>query len=277
MIIDKAVILARGLGTRMQRHVENLLLEPAVEEAANKGWKPFVPILGRPFLDYSLHLLRKAGFRNVCLVIGPEHRVMKEYYTRLNDALPDVSISFAIQEKPLGTADAVYAAKEFVEEDHFITLNGDDLYPEDALKILRNQTEKICYVIGFEKEALIANSNFDADRIKGFAVMEVDDDFNLIRIVEKPDDPEKYRTKYGVLVNMNLWRFTSDIFWACERVKPHPVRREYELTSAVQLLIDEKGMPVRVLPIEAGVLDLTYRLDIPKVKEKLKTIQIDFQ
>lgn len=277
MTITKAVILARGLGTRMQRRVEGLKLDPTAEEYANKGWKAFIPMSGgRPFLDYTLYFLREVGFKEICLVIGPEHSVMKEYYARLDQKLDDISISFAIQEKPLGTANAVYSAKEFVGNDSFMMLNGDNLYPKEAMKILRDQDEEICYVIGFEKDALVRNSNFDAERIKAFAVMEVDDNWNLIRIVEKPEDPEKYRTKRGILVNMNLWRFTPDIFWACERIKPHPIRKEYEITAAVQLLIDEKVTPIRVIPVKAGVLDLTYRTDIPVVMDKLKALQLPF-
>ncbi|OYT67597.1 MAG: glucose-1-phosphate thymidylyltransferase [Candidatus Wolframiiraptor sp. EX4484-121] len=270
MMVEKAVILARGLGTRMQRPMRGVRLEPAVEEFAEKGWKPFIPIGGRPFLDYTIQGLMKAGIKEVCLVIGPEHAAMREYYTRLDGELPEISIDFAIQAKPLGTADAVYAAKEFVGKDSFLTLNGDNIYRVDVIKTLLTQKEDVCYGIGFEEEHLIANSNFTSERIKSFAVMEVDEEMNLLRIVEKPPNPEKYVTKYGILVNMNLWRFTPHIFWACERIKPHPTRKEYELTSAVQLLVDERIIPVKIIPVKAGVLDITYRSDIISVREKLR-------
>jgi len=117
---------------------------------------------------------------------------------------------------------------------------------------------------------LIAESNFSAERVRSFAVMEVDDELNLIRIVEKPPNPERYRTRYGILVNMNLWRFTPHIFQACEKIEPHPIRREYEITSAIQFLVDERIVAVKVIPVEAGVLDLTYRTDILSIEEKLE-------
>lgn len=276
-MITKAVILARGLGTRMQKRSNGLDLDPALEEYADRGWKPFIPILGgKSILEYTIHFLRDAGLKDICIVMGPEHEVIKEHYIKLARSLGDVSISFAIQEKPLGTANAVYSAKNFVEDDSFIVLNGDNLYPRDAFGILREQEEEICYVVGFEKEALVKNSNFDEKRIKAFAVIEIDDHWNLVRIIEKPDDPEKYRTRWGLFINMNLWRFTPDIFWACERVRPHPVRNEYELTMAAQLLIDEGVVPVKVIPIKAGVLDLTYRSDIPAVIERLKAFDSQF-
>jgi len=275
MTVTKAVILARGLGTRMQKQVSGLRLDPRIKEFANKGWKAFIPVKdGRPFLDYTIFILRKAGLKEICLVIGPEHEAMREYYSRIDEKLPDLSIFFAIQEKPLGTADAVYSARKFVGDESFIVLNGDNLYPEEAIELLRRQKKEICYVAGFEKESLVKNSNFDEDRIKAFAVMEVDDNWNLVRIIEKPEEPEKYRTKRGILINMNLWRFTPDIFWACERIQPHPIRKEYEITAAVQLLIEEKKIPVKVIPISAGVLDLTYRTDIPRIIERLESLNL---
>ena len=96
------------------------------------------------------------------------------------------------------------------------------------------------------------------------------------RIVEKPSNPEIYSTPQGILVNMNLYRFTYHIFQACEKIKPSPSRGEYELTSAVQMLIDEKTVPIKVLVSNEGVIDLTYRTDIPKIKEKLEALNIQF-
>ncbi|MDH5440753.1 MAG: nucleotidyltransferase family protein [Candidatus Bathyarchaeota archaeon] len=277
MAVAKAVILARGLGTRMQRPVEDLRLGQEVEVLAERGWKPLIPIArNRPFLDYSIEVLRRAGFKKVCIVIGPEHISVKNYYEKVDRALPDLEIDFANQQEPLGTADAVYAAKEFAGSDSFVVANGDNLYSIDCLKMLRDQLEEICYVAGFEREALIAGSNYTAERVKKFAVMQVDGELHLSRIVEKPDNPEAYTTSYGILVNMNLFRFTHDIFWACERIKPHPVRGEFELSSAVQLLVDERRVPVKVLVARAGVLDLTYRDDIVAVRDRLQGLDLSF-
>ena len=262
--------MARGLGTRMQRPSKNLRLRPDVMRFAERGWKAFIPIHGKPLLDYTINSLRSVGVKEICLVIGPEHLEMRRYYEELDKSLDDISIQFAIQEKPLGTADAVYAARGFVGDDSFMVMNGDNLYQVDAIKILKEQVDEICYGIGFEMNHLIAKGNFSAERIRSFAVMEVDDELNLIRIVEKPPNPERYRTRHGILVNMNLWRFTPHIFQACERIEPHPIRGEYEITSAIQLLVDERIVPVKVIPLEAGVLDLTYKSDIPSIEEKLE-------
>ena len=73
--VTKAVILARGLGTRMRRD-EGVGLDREQSRAAAEGAKGMIPF-GRPFLDYVLSSLADAGFREVCLVIGPEHRAIR--------------------------------------------------------------------------------------------------------------------------------------------------------------------------------------------------------
>lgn len=271
-MIGKAVILARGMGKRMRSSVGQASLDPRVEKFARLGWKPFIPISGKPFVYQQLRVLARLGISEVCLVVGPEHLELKDYFDEVGREL-GIVVSFTIQEKPLGTADAVYAARSFVGGDAFLALNGDNFYPRDAVEpVVRAEDHGTCYVGGFKLESLISSGNFGPERIKSFAVMEVDDDLNLIRIVEKPESPEAYRTRYGVLVNMNLWRFSPVIFEACRRVKPHPVRGELELTAAVQLMIDEDLCGVKVTPLDSWALDLTYSADIDLVEKVLRRV-----
>ncbi len=90
--MDKAVILARGLGTRMQRADTAAALEGRQAAMARSGLKAMIPI-GRPFLDYVLSVLAAAGYRRVCLVIGPEHATVREYYQAPGRARRWASIS----------------------------------------------------------------------------------------------------------------------------------------------------------------------------------------
>ena len=77
--MKRAVILARGLGRRMRESSQDTVLEAGQESAAARGIKGMIPI-GRPFLDYLLSSLADAGFEEVCLVIGPEHQSVRDYY-----------------------------------------------------------------------------------------------------------------------------------------------------------------------------------------------------
>jgi len=271
-MLNKAVILARGMGKRMRRGAGDLSLDPLKAKYVERGWKPFIPIAGRPFIDHQLQTLSELGVKNVCLVIGVEHLEFKEHFERIEWEF-GVKVELAIQEKPLGTADAVYASKNFVGGDSFLLLNGDNFYPREALEpLISLEDTRSCYVAGFKASSLTRIGNLSFERIRSFSVIEADEELNLVRIVEKPEKPESYRTEHGILVNMNLWRFNPIIFKACKLVKPHPVRGELELTSAVQLMVDEKMCRVKVIPLDSYVLDLTYSSDIPiveKIVEKL--------
>ena len=263
------MILARGIGKRMRKSLSGLKLDPIVRRFAEKGWKPFIPIVGRPFVEYQLRELAKAGIKELCLVVGPEHLELEEYFGRIGEDL-GLRIGLAIQKKPLGTADALLASKNIIGDSDFILLNGDNFYPKEVVDVFVKLEGGGCYVAGFEFETLIERSNFTPERIKSFSVIVADDDLNLVRIIEKPSNPEAYKTRYGILVSMNLWRFNSKIYEACSMIEPHPVRREYELTSAVQYMIDHGIERVKVIPVRSYVLDLTYASDIEVVESILR-------
>src|SRR5688500_19473586 len=109
--VRSAVILARGLGKRMRQDDGAAELGLAQRAAADAGMKGMIPI-GRPFMDYVLTALADAGYARVCLVIGPEHEAVRTHYERTAPPAR-VSIDFAVQQEPLGTADAVVAAEAF--------------------------------------------------------------------------------------------------------------------------------------------------------------------
>ena len=71
----QAVILARGLGTRMRREAEgtSAALSDEQRRAAAQGAKGMMPLGGRPFLDYVLSALADAGIGDVVLVVAPDH------------------------------------------------------------------------------------------------------------------------------------------------------------------------------------------------------------
>jgi dTDP-glucose pyrophosphorylase len=98
--MDKAVILAAGRGTRMQRVQDSAGLSAAQSEFARAGLKAMMPV-GRPFIDYVLSGLADVGYRRVCLVIGPDHSALREHVGAFNGGR--LKIEFAIQQEPLGT------------------------------------------------------------------------------------------------------------------------------------------------------------------------------
>lgn len=264
-MINKAVILAGGLGKRLREQTDKLSLDEKTKQLADKGLKSLIPIGERGnILDYSIERLVNAGYTQICLVVPPEHEEFRRYLSEKGPA----DITFAIQEKPLGTADAVFSARLFVGNDSFIMLNSDNLYPENALTTLRKPEELIWYCIGYDRESLVQRSNIPPDRIKRFGIIVPNKDMFLERIEEKTERPEDYAFNGRIMVSMNLFRFTPEIFTACEKTELSP-RGEFEITSSIRYGIRNLDMRMKIFYVNEGVLDLTCGNDIAPLRETL--------
>jgi dTDP-glucose pyrophosphorylase len=267
--VSKCVILARGLGTRMRSGDSGTQLDSAQSAAASAGLKAMIPV-GRPFLDYVLSGLADAGFHQVCLVIGPEHGVMREYYGPANRPTR-VKVTFAEQPEARGTADALLASEEFAGVDEFAVLNGDNFYPITALQALQSLGQP--GTVLFEASTLVNQGNIPDERIQAFAYCIVDRDGFLADIVEKPGATATAANFDGEkLISMNCWRFGPDIFRFCREV-PLSSRGEYELPMAAKLAI-ESGAKLKVAISRSGVLDLSCRSDIAAVTEHLRNVKV---
>jgi dTDP-glucose pyrophosphorylase len=261
----RAVILARGLGTRMRKSDAAAHLDAAQAAAAETGVKGMIPI-GRPFLDYLVSALADAGFTDVCLVIGPEHAVVREHYAR--DVPARVTMHFAEQAEPRGTADAVLAAEAFAGDEPFVVINSDNYYPVDALASLHRGRSPA--IVGFERDGLVQLGNVPADRVQRFGALEIGDDDRLLRILARPTDAMLARGP--IYASLNCWRFDASIFAACREVPPS-VRGELELPQAVQRAIDA-GMRMEVIRVRGAVLDMSSRADIASVAERLHDVHV---
>ena len=147
-------------------------LDAAQREAAAQGSKAMMPF-ARPFLDYSLSRLADAGIRRAVLVIGPEHQLVRDYFEGTASGRR-VKIDFAIQQAPLGTADAVHAAETAVGNQTFLVMNGDNLYPQSALNNLAAHGTR--GLASFSAASLVADSGIDAERILKFALLDISAD-----------------------------------------------------------------------------------------------------
>jgi dTDP-glucose pyrophosphorylase len=271
----KAVVMARGLGTRMSREADSVALSEEHLRAARAGQKALMPLLGRPMLDYVVDSLLRAGLDHICLVIAPDADAMREAARRIAKA-SGARVECAVQQEPRGTADAVLAAEEFAAGDTFVLGNGDNLYPVSALRALAALEDGACRAVAFDRDALLAHSNIAPDRIRAFAAISVGEGDRLTGIVEKPPDPEVYARDGHLWVNMNLYRFAPAVFDACRAIEPDPVRHELELTAAVAELARRGRPAVRVVYSSQGVLDLTSRSDIAAAERALAGRELCF-
>lgn len=105
----KAVIMAGGKGTRLQSMIADIP-------------KPMVPVMGKPILEYQIESLAKSGISEITIIIGYLGNIIQEHFKDGNNW--NVSINYIVEDKPLGTAGALFYLKNRIDDD-FIILFGD--------------------------------------------------------------------------------------------------------------------------------------------------------
>lgn len=257
----RAIVLAAGRGTRLRASDPASLPTPAQRQAAARGLKVLMPIGDdeRPLLDFVLRRLAAAGCTAVTLVVPPDHAPIDAC---LAAGAPPLPVTLAVQASPTGTAGAVAAAAALVEEEAFLVVNGDNLYPVEALRAMLALPDG--GLAAFSRRSLEQTSGFPPERVAAFATVTADADGWLTGLHEKP--PVTHLTP-DARISMNLWRFDRRVFEACRDVAPS-ARGERELPAAVLLAVS-RGMRMRVVPVEGQVLDLTTAADVAAVSRAL--------
>jgi NDP-sugar pyrophosphorylase family protein len=111
----EAIILAGGLGTRLQHLVPDLP-------------KALAPINGRPFLEYMLEYLITQKVEHFIFAVSHKKEELKKY---LSINYPQLKISYAEEETPLGTGGAILNAIDLVKSNAFFVFNADTYFPID--------------------------------------------------------------------------------------------------------------------------------------------------
>ena len=132
-----------------------------------------IPI-GRPFLDYVWSAIADGSFRHGCLVIGPEHDAVRDYYTKRR-MLSRVSVDFAIQERPLAPPTPSWRSR-IRGDDLFLMITSDKLLPVEAYATLRLLGGRGC---AFGAGAH-SGGNIPPDRVRHFSIISTAPDGTLI-------------------------------------------------------------------------------------------------
>jgi bifunctional UDP-N-acetylglucosamine pyrophosphorylase/glucosamine-1-phosphate N-acetyltransferase len=206
-----ALVMAAGLGTRMKSATP----------------KHLHPLLGRRMVDWVIAAVRGAGAQPIVVVASPETR----------DAFDGLDV--AVQEKPLGTGDAVRAARARLEaaSGDVLVLSGDTplLTPERLSELIETHRSE---------RAAATVLSFEPPDPRQYGRLVRNGEGRLARIVEAADaTPDELELTE---VNSSIYVFSAEKLWpAVERLQPQNAQGELYLTDALGLLVQD-GEPVAV-------------------------------
>ena len=118
----QAVILAGGLGTRLQSVVSDVP-------------KPMAPINGVPFLEYILKSLKKKKVTRAILSVGHKWEVIKDYF---GDEFDGIHLEYSVEKEPLGTGGAIKKAIKNITVSSFFIINGDTFFDVNLEMMKKN-------------------------------------------------------------------------------------------------------------------------------------------
>jgi UDP-N-acetylglucosamine diphosphorylase / glucose-1-phosphate thymidylyltransferase / UDP-N-acetylgalactosamine diphosphorylase / glucosamine-1-phosphate N-acetyltransferase / galactosamine-1-phosphate N-acetyltransferase len=228
-----AVILGAGEGTRMR---------PLTYTRP----KVMLPVLGIPIIERIVNSCVEARLKRVIIVTGYKEKVIRAHFDEVQHG---AQIEYVTQDKLCGTADAINQVKDLVDE-RFLALNGDSLISPLTLKSLAETRQDLAVVIAAKR--VKEPTNYGIIDVAGDAVL---------KIAEKPDKP------VSDLANLGMYTFKPMIFDAIARI-PKSARGEYEITDAIQLLIDQ-GYKVGYLNVREEWIDIGRPWDMLYANELL--------
>jgi mannose-1-phosphate guanylyltransferase/phosphomannomutase len=185
----KAVIMAGGKGTR---------LKPLTNDIP----KPLVKIIDRPVMEHILELLKTHGITDIAVTLGHMSQSIIDYFG--NGENFGVSLTYFIEDSPLGTAGSVKATQNFVSED-FLVISGDAFTNIDLTNAIRYH---------FAKDSIFTLIAQPHQRPEGLGVLEVDYDNKVIDFVEKPQQIKPSLINTGIyIINKGILELIPEGFY----------------------------------------------------------------
>jgi D-glycero-alpha-D-manno-heptose 1-phosphate guanylyltransferase len=195
-MLNQAIILAGGFGTRLQTVVQDLP-------------KPMADVAGKPFIDYLFKYLLDNKIEEVILSVGYKSEIIIEHCE--NKWKNEFQLNYVIEDTPLGTGGALLKSLSYVTHDHVLVLNGDTYF---ALNIhdmyeqhLANSSD---FTIGLKPM-----KSFDR-----YGTVDIDSEDRILAFQEKK------KTDIG-LINGGVYIVKQDLFDAFDLNKSFSLEKDF--------------------------------------------------
>ena len=211
----KGIILAGGKGTR---------LYPLTKVLS----KQLMPVYDKPMIFYPLTTLIQAGIKDILIIINPYDQDLFERLLGNGNHL-GIKITYKIQQKAEGLAQAFLIGKEFIGKSNVALILGDNLFHGETLEthFAKSQNKNIGATV----------FAYPVKNPERYGVANFDKNGQIISIEEKPKVP---KSKYAIT---GIYFFDNSVVEKAESVKPSS-RGELEITDLIMMYLEEKTLHV---------------------------------
>ena len=240
----KGIILAGGSGTR---------LYPVTRAIS----KQLIPVYDKPMIYYPLSSLMLAGIQDICIISTPKDTPRFEELFHDGHEL-GLNISYKVQEKPNGLAEAFILAEGFIAGDSVCLILGDNIFYGGGLSKMLQEAAS--------KEVGATVFGYHVNDPERFGVVDFDENHHAISIVEKPEHPT---SNYAVT---GLYFYDNQVVDIAKNIKPSP-RGELEITDVNQEYLRRGQLAVQLMGRGFAWLDTGTHASLQQASSFIETIQ----